>query len=193
MRRARFAAVLACLLLGMLLSSPAAGEDKPKPPKAEKAKVDPSILTLKDLFDKGRKFTKPIPAWSWRPGHKQLVRLDMRKPPKRKPGKDAPSPKKKELKGKKGKGKPKPPPPKPILVTMDPETGETADLLDLSTLNTLVPDPKPGKDGKPRKKKIHKMRAVGRRPARRFTWSKSGKHLCVVVKGDLIWVDSTLR
>ncbi|MDF1699649.1 MAG: prolyl oligopeptidase family serine peptidase [Planctomycetota bacterium] len=176
--------VLPCLLMGGSLARAADDEAKAPPAQAKPTPADPSILTFKDVFGGGRKFTKPIPGWSWRPGHKQLVRLDVRKP---KPTKQKPT------KGAAGKGKKKGAAARPIvksvLVTMDPETGAQEDLFDLSTLEPLVPAMERGEDGKPRKKKVRAMRAVGRAGARRFTWSKDGRQLCVVVRGDLVWVD----
>ncbi len=162
-------------------------EPAAKPPVPKKPVVkapDPAILTLKDLYGGGRTFTKPILAWRWRPGHAELVRLDVRKVKVRK-GRGRPTA---ESKPKKDKG-PKAPPPKPVIVAMDPGTGAVRDLLDLSSLAALVPDPAPDKDGKPVKKKVRAMRGVGRAGAKRFTWSKDGTKLCVVVKGDLVWVD----
>lgn len=165
------------LLLVAFPVLPALAEDEapPAPPAA-----DPAVLTFEDVFGGGRTFTKPVPGWRWRPGHAQLVRLDMRKVLGGGGAAPAPDPR--------GKKQPKPKP-RPVLVVMDPETGTTEDLLDLSSLDPLVPAMEPGPDGKPRKKRVTSMRGVGRAGPRRFTWSKRGTQLCVVVRGDLVWVD----
>ncbi len=174
----RLPLVLLASLVLCLGPHAAAEEDAATKPAEATPKADPSKLTFADVFAGARKFTKPIPGWSWRPGHKQLVRLDVRKP------KPEPAPAKANGKGAKPKA-----PPKAVLVVMDPETGTTRDLFDLSSLDALVPATEPGPDGKPRKKKITRMRGVGRAGPPRYRFTKDGKALCVVVRGDLVWVD----
>ncbi len=110
MRQARFLALLALLLA--LAAPPAVEAD-------EKAAPSKPQITLKDLHGGGRRFTKGIPNWGWRPGHIQLVRLDNRRG-----AKDA-----------KGKGRNR----QRVIQTMDPATGKTADLFNLSDLTKLVP------------------------------------------------------
>ena len=137
------------------------------------APADPSILTLKDLFDGGRSFTKAVPGWRWRPGHVELVQVDRRSVKVVDPATQ----------------KPRRLPPRQILVAMDPDTGETRDLLDLTGLDDLIPAEEPGADGKLRKKPVTAMRGIGRGGASRFEWAEGGKQLCAVVRGDLVWVD----
>ena len=69
------------MLLGGFLAFPVQAEEEAgAKPRKTKPAADPTRLTFQDVFGGGRRFTKPIPRWSWRPGHKQLVRLDMRVP-----------------------------------------------------------------------------------------------------------------
>lgn len=179
------------MLLGGFLAFPVQAEEEAgaKPRKTQPA-ADPTRLTFQDVFGGGRRFTKPIPRWSWRPGHKQLIRLDMRVPigegGKGTAGEQLAEAKRKAA-GK--QAKPKRPKPRPILVTMDPETGETTDLFDLASVDTLVPDQVKDATGKWTKKKVMRMRGIGRAGPPRYRFSKDGKALCVVVRGDLVWVD----
>ena len=177
-------ALLASLFLLLVLGfGPAAGADEEAPakeaPKAEAPKADPAVLTFADVFGRGRTFTKGIPSWTWRPGHKQLVRLDMRKPQGSGGAEPAPDPR---------RAKPKPMP-RPILVVMDPETGKTEDLFDLGSIDAFVPAEVKKADGTWRKKKVTRMRGVGRAGPPRYRFTKDGKALCAVVRGDLVWVD----
>jgi len=105
MRRARLLPAVAALLLLLSASPPTQADDEP---------VAATRLTMKDLFGGGRRFTKSIPAWRWRPGHAQLVRTDRRR-----------------VAGRRAR--------RSVLQTMDPKTGALADLLDLSALAELVP------------------------------------------------------
>jgi dipeptidyl-peptidase-4 len=140
----RNAFVLPALLV-FLASAPGAAAEEEPPPTPPKTQ-----LTLEDLHG-GPSFTKPIPDWSWRPGHAELVRRGNRTRPAQ--------------------------PPTPVLLAMDPETGTERELLDLGAMHTLVPG------------KGVRMRGIGRAGPPSFKWSADGKALCLVVKGDLVWVD----
>lgn len=93
----------AALLLLVLLASPAWAAPEDEDVAAP--------LTLRQVFG-GGSFTRPIPSWSWRPGHAELVRVDERRAP--------------------------PEGQRPVLVAMDAASGAVRDLLDLGELETLV-------------------------------------------------------
>jgi dipeptidyl-peptidase 4 len=63
------------------------------------------------------------------------------------------------------------------LVALSPENGNQRALLDLKSLEALVPERGPGEEG------------IGRGGPARLVWTPDGKAVCVLVKGERVWVD----